>query len=78
MSECATARPALPGELCWCGRAAVFVLPMQGRGEVGDCGRSPLRTGPCPFCGGRREDHPGYCPEYRLRPDTVPVQGSLF
>jgi hypothetical protein len=67
-------RPALPGELCTCGRQArvVYVFPDRSdRREIGDCdirdGGSV--SGPCPFCGAAEKHSP--CLDYRLRPDGV-------
>lgn len=62
-------RPALPGEVCTCGRAAVTVYEGGPHGDTGYCGRPDGgQTGPCPFCGEARHDV-GRCALYRLRPE---------
>lgn len=68
-------RPAVPGELCTCGRQAVTVYAFTdntGPRETGYCGLPDGgdKSGPCPFCGGDRHEL-GPCPEYRLRPVEV-------
>jgi hypothetical protein len=74
----ATERAAQPGELCTCGRQAIAVYPSDHYGEVGWCGISDGgdRTGPCPFCGGRRHGELGGCPRYRLRLDQAAGAGD--
>jgi hypothetical protein len=68
-----TQRPAQPGEVCTCGRAAVvvYVSPLFVGApeliETGWCGQPTAPPGPCPWCGA--DDHVGRCPDYRLRPD---------
>ena len=65
-------RPAVPGELCTCGRQAVVVYLGSRFGPTGYCGIADGggQTGPCPFCGGPRHSEPsGRCPAYRLRLD---------
>jgi hypothetical protein len=65
-------RPAVPGELCTCGRQAIVVYLDIAPGPIGYCGipDGGDQAGPCPFCRGPR--HPeweGRCPAYRLRLD---------
>jgi hypothetical protein len=67
-----TERPAVPGELCTCGRQAVVVYLGSVFGPTGYCGipDGGDQTGPCPFCGGPRHIAPyGHCQDYRLRVD---------
>lgn len=72
-----TERPALPGELCTCGRQARTVFHTSRWGDVGSCdiegsGQRPIL--PCPFCGAT-EAHTTEsgsevveCPQYQLQP----------
>ncbi|MFD9249601.1 hypothetical protein [Streptomyces bottropensis] len=69
-------RPAVPGELCTCGRQAIVVYVTAEHGEVGHCGIEGAAFRPvlpCPWCGAT-EPHtvpwgdPGRCPQYTLRP----------
>lgn len=69
-----TERPALPGELCTCGRQARTVFITRRWGEVGSCdtensGQQPVL--PCPFCGATEAHQVGgeivKCPQYQLR-----------
>jgi hypothetical protein len=65
-------RPAVPGELCTCGRQAVVVYLGSVFGLTGYCGIADGgdQAGPCPFCFGPRHAEPsGRCPAYRLRLD---------
>jgi hypothetical protein len=69
-------RPAALGELCTCGRQAIVVYLGSVFGPTGYCGIADGgdRTGPCPFCGGRRHTgSEGRCPDYRLRLDQLPT-----
>lgn len=67
-----TRRPAVPGEVCTCGKPAVVVFdhPALGipQGSCLEMNPQP-RTGPCPFCGvtGPHTTE-GLCPAYTLRP----------
>jgi len=74
-----TERRAVDGELCTCGRQAIFVFVSHGPEhmgrETGYCGVSDGGArGPCVFCGST-ERHVGRCPQYRLRL-TDPVGGD--
>lgn len=61
-------RPAVPGEVCTCGRPARVVFTGGPFGDTGYCGLPDggNRVGPCPFCGGKR--HGGRCARYEVRP----------
>lgn len=72
-------RPAVPGELCTCGRQAVVVFITEQFGETGYCGIEGAAARPvlpCPWCGAT-EPHkqpwgdPARCPDYTLRPPVV-------
>lgn len=67
-----TQRPAVPGELCTCGRQAREVFVHGDGRETGYCGVSDggEQSGSCPFCGDRRHSI-GPCPMYRLRLEIV-------
>jgi hypothetical protein len=64
-------RPALPGELCTCGRPAIVVYHTERWGDVGAClvdDGGQHGPWPCVFCGGAEAHWPGYrCPRYTLR-----------
>ena len=67
-----TERPAVPGELCTCGRQAIVIYLGGTFGPTGYCGipDGGDQTGPCPFCGGPHHLEPyGRYPAYRLRLD---------
>lgn len=55
-------RPALPGELCTCGRQAVDVIATERFGDIGACGLDnggEPENGWCPFCENElRHDEP--------------------
>lgn len=68
-------RPAVPGELCTCGRQTVTVYSNERFGDAGHCGIEGAASNPvlpCPWCG-TREAHkaswgdPTKCPSYQLR-----------
>jgi hypothetical protein len=68
------ARLGVPGELCTCGRQAIWVFSVAS-GLVGACGINDggNDVGPCPFCSSPRKhfNDSGVlipCPQYRLRP----------
>lgn len=65
-------RPAVPGEVCICGKPAEMVFDHPAFGvEVGSCLEldATTRTGPCPFCGVTgKHITDGLCPAYTVRP----------
>lgn len=69
-------RPAVPGELCTCGRNAIVVYTTGQFGDVGYCGIEGAAFHPvlpCPWCGARVPHEKPYggpdrCPDYQLRP----------
>lgn len=83
-------RPAVPGDLCTCGRQAVVVYTSRPADPVGHCGLDnggrPANDW-CPFCENKlRHDAAGVngpipqgerCPRYRLRlDDPAPAGGA--
>ncbi len=75
-SDTSSERPALPGDLCTCGRQAVTVFINQEFGEVGYCGIEGASFNPvlpCPFCSSSSPHRqpwgdPDKCPQYTVRP----------
>jgi hypothetical protein len=74
-------RPAVPGELCTCGRQArvVYLVVDEGGfvGPVGSCGIGDGGRGgprPCPFCHGAIAHGFERCPRYTLRPATCELE----
>lgn len=70
-------RPAIPGELCTCGRQALVVYVFEDEDkvrEIGWCGLSNVSTLlPCRFCGSEVPHRSSWgdsekCPDYQLVP----------